>query len=107
LNRHTEADGEQVLANAKKVRQHQQLWLPLGGGIGFLLHEYQRHHLVVVVHRDNLPNTLWAVGAAGGSRFGNAAVQDGRGVGVDTEAVSGWAGKGQAREGCGDGDGDS
>jgi hypothetical protein len=47
-----------VLAKEEKVRQHQQLSLSVGGGIGFLLYEQLRHHLIAAVHRSNPPNTL-------------------------------------------------
>jgi hypothetical protein len=62
------------------------LLLPLGDGIGFLLHEQLRHHPDVAVHRNNPPDTLWAVGAEGDaredSRFSNTRVRDDEGVGV-------------------------
>jgi hypothetical protein len=60
-NRH--ADGKQVLAKEEKVGQHHHLLLPLGGGIGFILHEQLCHYLAVDVHHGNPSNTLWAVGA--------------------------------------------
>jgi hypothetical protein len=52
-----------VLAKEEKVGQHHHLLLPLGGGIGFILHEQLCHYLAVDVHHGNPSNTLWAVGA--------------------------------------------
>jgi hypothetical protein len=58
----------------------------IGCGISFLLHEQRCHHLVVVVHRGNPLNTLWAVGTGGDDggdgRFGNPKVRDGGSVDV-------------------------
>jgi hypothetical protein len=80
------ADNEKVLAKVEKIHQHQQLLLPLGGGIGFLPHQQLRYYVIVAFHRGNSPNTLWVVGARGDAgednMFSNARVRDGGGVGV-------------------------
>lgn len=84
-----------MLSKAEKVGQHQQLLLPLGGGIGFLLHEQLHHHLVVAVHRGNPPNTLWAVANSGTVDIdgcsGKTTVGDGGGAGGGYD-VSFWVG---------------
>jgi hypothetical protein len=45
------------------------------------LHEQLHHHLAIVVHRGNLPDTLWVVGTEGDvdaiGRFSKPAVGDG------------------------------
>jgi hypothetical protein len=58
LNRRVE-HGQEGLANAEEARQN-QLLLPPDSASALLLHEQLHQYLVVIVHRVNPMNTLWA-----------------------------------------------